>query len=442
MMGISCSVVEDNPLSTLPPEPPIDPLEDTSPSRVLRAVKPDTAVAAQARTWQPTRKQGPPWGSILSFLAAAALTVSAVLLFVLPNTPTPAPSDTNLTAPATQNSTDSGDTNSVLTTTPIIIAQGVIPDSAVLPTVGPDSAAQLLATPVQNAPVGVIDQRLNPFTIIPERPRTEIETYTIVRGDTINGIAERFGLKPDSIAWSNDRRIVWTLLPNTEIFIPPSDGYIHTAVGNVTIAEIAGRYGGVDPYTIIDNEANRLQGLTPESVPPTNSKVFVPNGVGEAIVWTPPVEEQSGVTINGVTGDFVTFAPGDPGSCGPVRKGGGSAWQRPLGNYTFMRGFSSFHTGIDLAAPIGTPVTAANSGTVVFAGWNNWGYGNTVVLSHGPYLTLYGHMDSESVSCGQTVSAGQTIGAVGSTGNSSGPHLHFEIRSGNIPTDPVSTMAF
>ena len=94
------------------------------------------------------------------------------------------------------------------------------------------------------------------------------------------------------------------------------------------------------------------------------------------------------------------------------------------------------HAGIDIAAPTGTPIRAANSGEVIYAGWRG-GYGNAVIVDHGDGLaTLYGHMSRIGARTGQTVDRGEVIGAVGSTGNSTGPHLHFETRIGGRPRDP------
>ncbi|HVO42916.1 MAG TPA: M23 family metallopeptidase, partial [Aggregatilineales bacterium] len=82
------------------------------------------------------------------------------------------------------------------------------------------------------------------------------------------------------------------------------------------------------------------------------------------------------------------------------------------------------------------------TGTVIFAGWSDWGYGYSIVLAHGPLLTLYGHLSRIGVSCGQFVQRGAQIGAIGSTGNSSGPHLHFEIREGDTPVNPTKYLSF
>jgi murein DD-endopeptidase MepM/ murein hydrolase activator NlpD len=96
------------------------------------------------------------------------------------------------------------------------------------------------------------------------------------------------------------------------------------------------------------------------------------------------------------------------------------------------------HAGIDLRGATGTPILAAGDGVVAFAGWRG-GYGNTVIVDHGGSLaTLYAHQSAVSVGSGQAVSRGQVLGGVGSTGNSTGPHLHFEVRVSGTPVDPMN----
>jgi len=95
------------------------------------------------------------------------------------------------------------------------------------------------------------------------------------------------------------------------------------------------------------------------------------------------------------------------------------------------------HEGIDIAVGYGTPIGAASAGTVIYCGWMG-GYGNLVVIDHGGGLaTAYGHQSSIATGCGQPVSRGQIIGYVGSTGHSTGPHLHFEVRVNGAPVDPL-----
>lgn len=96
------------------------------------------------------------------------------------------------------------------------------------------------------------------------------------------------------------------------------------------------------------------------------------------------------------------------------------------------------HRGLDLAVPIGTPIRSTMAGRVVHAGWNNEGYGNLVIVENGPYRTYYAHLDSVPVNLGQTVAAGDVIGLSGNTGNSTGPHLHYEVRVNGQPVEPGS----
>lgn len=110
-------------------------------------------------------------------------------------------------------------------------------------------------------------------------------------------------------------------------------------------------------------------------------------------------------------------------------------------NGTVTSGFGyrwgALHAGIDIANGVGTPIRAAKTGTVILAGWNG-GYGNCIVIDHGGgFSTLYGHMSRLRASEGQRVSQGDLIGDMGSTGNSTGPHLHFETRVNGNPQDPT-----
>ncbi len=424
-------------------EPPINP-DDTNPSIAVRESQ--LMGAAPLPVWR--RAFG-----VVSLLGAVALTVGAGILLLMPPTePEPAPVPpteaesvaAEPTVTATIPPTETAPAEIATETTPIEV------DSiAALPTLNPEQAAAILSQPLasgDNDGLQVVRNPYDPFTLIPDRPRSEVIQYVVEEGDTIGSIAEKFGLTQESVAWANDRNIINILPVGRSINIPPVDGVLiprHT--GNTTIQEYAIRYRVDDPYNIIDSEYNRqLRGLSPESVPPSGASVMIPNGQAEQINWNPTVVRDGGDSGSGSAGGgFITFAPGDPGSCGRVANPGGSGgWTRPIGNYTWMRGFTSFHTGIDLAAPIGTPVQAAQGGTVIFAGWNNWGYGYTVVLAHGPFTTIYAHLSSINVGCGQSVSGGQTIAGTGNSGNSSGPHLHFEIRFNDQPQDPTGTIGF
>jgi murein DD-endopeptidase MepM/ murein hydrolase activator NlpD len=96
------------------------------------------------------------------------------------------------------------------------------------------------------------------------------------------------------------------------------------------------------------------------------------------------------------------------------------------------------HGGLDIGAPLGTPVIASDSGYVTFAGWDKTGYGNLVIINHGNgFLTYYGHLSEITVKKGDTVAQGQRIGRVGASGNSTGPHLDFRIRRSNVFRNPL-----
>ena len=131
--------------------------------------------------------------------------------------------------------------------------------------------------------------------------------------------------------------------------------------------------------------------------------------------------------------------PSSSGAAGPIRQGSGNLIWPVNGSISsgFGMRWGRLHAGVDIPAPIGTPIRAADSGRVAIAGWTG-GYGNYTCIQHsGSFSTCYGHQSSIGVSVGQSVSQGQVIGAVGSTGHSTGPHLHFETRVNGTPVDPL-----
>lgn len=314
---------------------------------------------------------------------------------------------------------------------------------ALLPTLDQAQRAALLAqppAPAINPSLQQVRDLYEPFTVIPERKRSSVIQYTIVKGDTVIGIGERFSLKPNTIAWSNNRSIIQSLRPGRVLNIPPVDGVYHTVIGSRNIGEIVRSYHVDDPWLAIDSEFNQLFGATPETVLPSGTQFLIPGGEAEQIAWTPRVNREGGTSLSG--GSFVSFASGQPGSCGRVQNATSTYWANPMSSYTFTQGFSVYHSGIDLAGVVGAPVRAANGGVVIFSGWNSFGYGYTVVLSHGPFTTVYGHLSRIDVRCRQLVNTGQVIGGLGNSGNSTGPHLHFEIRYLDTPQNPAATIGF
>jgi murein DD-endopeptidase MepM/ murein hydrolase activator NlpD len=427
-------------MSDLFHEPPVDP-HDTHPTQTVPQV---------------TAGRGRRLFALVSLLAAAGFTAATFFLLLSPSeTPAPAPQVLPTEPEATQQpSPMPTSTTAQVEAAP---AQDEAADEDVVPPViAPEVAgSNLLDQPLTDRSeivnVALIERdRLNPFTIVPDRPRDEIITYTVQQGDTINAIAERFNLEPESIAWSNPRRMIQVLRPGDVLSIPPVDGVLINTIGSSTIADYTEQYSLDDPYTVIDSPFNTLgDDVTPDTVLPSGTRLFFPGGIAEDVVWPTAIEitEGGGGSTGQTQVSTVVFQPGDPGDCGPQPITGGSMWVSPLqSSYTITRGYSGFHPGIDLAASEGVPIYAANGGKVIFSGWNSYGYGYMVALIHGLNMTVYGHMSSTAVGCGQDVSAGQLIGYMGSTGNSSGPHLHFEIRSRQgstyVPMNPAATIGF
>lgn len=302
--------------------------------------------------------------------------------------------------------------------------------AASLPT--PTATASLSALPnltgIQNSPG--IARQTDLHTMIPTRKRMEVTIYTVQAGDTLFGIAEKFGLKPETLLWGNQHVLgdnPHNLRPGQELNILPVDGVYHRWSAGDGLNAVA-RFFGVTPEDIINFPGNNLDPNTLGDWSNPNIEagtwLVIPGGKRDFVSWSAPAIPRDNPSVAKVLG---------PGVCGAVMDGavgmGSFVW--PANNH-YLSGFdysySTNHLGIDIAGKEGEPIYAADSGVVVYAGWNNWGYGNVVVINHGNgWQTLYAHLSSYNVSCGQSVNQTDLIGTIGNTGNSSGAHLHFEM---------------
>lgn len=234
-----------------------------------------------------------------------------------------------------------------------------------------------------------------------------ISIYVVREGDTLSEIAEMFGVSVNTIIWANDLPVRGTVKVDQRLIILPVSGLKYTVQKGDTLASIAKKYHG-DAEEIA--QYNDIVGDLA-----VGAEIIIPNG--EVQVQAAPK---------------VTASAPAPSSSSASYSG---YYQKPVAGIR-TQGIHGYN-GVDLAASIGTPVGASASGEVIIAregGWNG-GYGSYVVIRHdNGTQTLYAHMSAVHVGIGQYVSAGETIGAVGNSGRSSGPHLHFEIRGG--PRNP------
>lgn len=302
---------------------------------------------------------------------------------------------------------------------------------------------------IANVPVSVdtfagIPRLAQAHTIIPSRPRQEIVIYTVLEGDTVFGIAEKFGLDPETVLWGNYYVLLddpHGLKPGQELNILPVNGTYHEWQQGEGLNGIS-EYYGVKPEDIINYPSNNLDIATvgdfsnPNIAPGT--WLIVPGGRREYVSWSAPL---------GVTRENPAYARVlGPGACDPISGGavGFGTFVWPTNDH-YLSGFdytpAANHWGIDLAGNEGEGVYATDAGVVVYAGWNNYGFGNMILIDHGGgFQSLYAHLSGLNVGCGQSVGQGDVIGAIGNTGNSSGSHLHFEIMTSSYKINPFDVL--
>ncbi|MEO5886034.1 MAG: M23 family metallopeptidase [Anaerolineales bacterium] len=302
---------------------------------------------------------------------------------------------------------------------------------------------------IENVPASVdtfagIPRLAQAHTIIPSRPRLEIVKYTVLEGDTVFGIAEKFGLAPETVLWGNYYVLLddpHGLKTGQELNILPVDGTYHEWQQGEGLNGIS-EYYGVKPEDIINYPSNNLDIAAvgdfsnPNIAPGT--WLIVPSGRREFVSWSAPL---------GVTRENPAYARVlGPGACDPISGGavGFGTFIWPANDH-YLSGFdytpAANHWGIDLAGNEGEGVYATDAGVVVYAGWNNYGFGNMILVDHGGgFQSLYAHLSGLNVGCGQSVGQGDVIGAIGNTGNSSGSHLHFEIMTSSYKINPFDVL--
>jgi LysM repeat protein len=271
--------------------------------------------------------------------------------------------------------------------------------------------------------IGVV-RRTTLHTNIPSRSRTNVIEYSVTTGDSVFGIAQSFNLHPETILWANYDQLNDSpdmLNPGMTLNVPPVDGVYYQWQEGDTLETIAAKFDAT-VQDILSWEGNNFDLTNPQVKP--EQWIMVPNGHREFRQWLVPTIARSN---SGVSKSVL-----GPGACEGDYSGayGSGVFAWPTASHTLSgNDYWSGHLGIDIAGSLGDGVFASDAGVIVFAGWANGGYGNMVMIDHGNgYQTLYAHLSSVSAACGQSVYTGSYIGAVGSTGNSTGSHLHFEVR--------------
>lgn len=254
-------------------------------------------------------------------------------------------------------------------------------------------------------------------TTFSQKPRDKIIEYEVKAGDTIESIGKKFDISSDTIKWENDLPND-TIKPGQKLKILPVTGVAHKVSSGETIYSIAKKYH-TDAQAIVNFPFNDYADAETFALH-TGQMLFVPEGT----ILPAPVPVRRG------PGGFYT---------GPIIAGKGSGtfiWPSSGGITTYP---VWYHMALDIANSSASPVLAADGGTVTYAGCLGWGYGCHEIIDHGNgYQTLYGHLSRLGANPGQTVARGQVIGNMGSTGRSTGIHLHFEIRQGGVLMNPLN----
>lgn len=253
-------------------------------------------------------------------------------------------------------------------------------------------------------------------TLESEKPWNQVSEYTVKEGDTLSNIAEKFGVSLESVKWANPSINWQKVKPGVVVSIPPVTGVVYKVRPGDTVYSIAKKFG-TEAQGIVDFPMNTFSDDETFALV-AGQTLIVPDGIMPDETITSP--------------SIAKLLTPDAGS---VSATGSFVWP---GFGRLTQSFRWYHKGIDIANHDGGAILAADAGKVVVSGWTNVGYGNHVIIDHGNgYQTLYAHLSSISVAVGTRVNRGTTIGQMGSTGRSTGTHLHFEIRTASGNVDPM-----
>ena len=250
-----------------------------------------------------------------------------------------------------------------------------------------------------------------------------IKEYVVAEGDSIGKIATKFNISINTILWANNLAATSYIKPNQKLVIPPISGVLHKIAKGDTVAKIASKYDA-SQNTILSYNNLEEKGLI------AGQTIMVPGG---RVIYT--AKPRSTVASSGSKSGTQTYKVDDSTI---TSSGGKMLWPSSCQRISqYFRGW--LHTGVDIACPSGTSIKAAEGGVVSRVQYGRTGYGYNVIINHGNgKQTLYGHMSRIDVEAGDKVAKGQQIGLEGSTGRSTGPHLHFEVRINGSTVNPLS----
>jgi murein DD-endopeptidase MepM/ murein hydrolase activator NlpD len=272
------------------------------------------------------------------------------------------------------------------------------------------------ALPAQAVSAMALSEAMETSTLESIKPRAETVEYEVKLGDTISTIAEKFGVSVDTIRWENDLESI-KIKPGQKLMILPVTGISHKVKHGETIYSLAKRYQ-ISPQVIVDWPYNSFADDETFALA-VGQTLIVPDGIMPKEAPAAPRYYARAPTAGTVTGT------------------GRFAWPA---SGSISQGYTWYHRAIDISNRSAPDILAADSGTVITVGWPSpWAYGNRVIIDHGNgFATLYAHLSQIYVRAGARISQGQSIGRMGTTGRSTGIHLHFEIRQNGVAVNPLS----